>query len=523
TQTWQAPKLVVGIVVDQMRVDFLYRYQNRFGEGGLKKLLKQGVECRSAKFNYVPTYTGPGHTSIFTGSIPAITGIIGNEWFERKKKSLVYCVADETVRGIGTEGKAGKMSPHNLLVPTIGDELKLATNQKSKVIGVCLKDRGAILSAGHSADAAYWFDGESGRWISSSYYLEKLPKWVEEFNEKKLADEYLNQNWELLFEKSTYTQSTEDDMFFEAGLPPSGSRTFPHPVPKIKENNYELIKFLPAGLELTTQFAIAAIQNEDLGKDAIPDLLTISYSTTDYIGHQFGSHSLESEDIYLRLDKELEKLFNFLDKQIGFPNYLVFLTADHGVVSVPNYLKSKKIPAGVYTQQQLQDSITAIFGKYWPNEPILEYYCNQQIYLNEEYCQAQKIKIEEIYSILRKELLKIEGIAEVVPLGTFHVSLPSFLLEKIINGYNPKRSGNFYILLQPSWIEGGLKGTTHGAPYNYDIHVPLLFMGWKLPKGLKINTTIAITDITPTLCNWLSILPPAGVIGKIINEIPIQP
>lgn len=515
------PKLLVGIVVDQMRIDFLYRYRERFSKGGFNRLISQGVSCREAKFNYVPTYTGPGHASIYTGSVPAITGIAGNEWYERGKGTLIYCVGDEKVKGVGTEGKAGKMSPRNLLAPTIGDELRLSANLQSKVIGVCLKDRGAILAAGHSANAAYWFDGQIGKWVSSNWYMDTLPSWVNAFNAQNLPDKLLSQNWELLFPQHSYLKSSSDDMFFEAGLPPSGSRTFPHPVPQIKGNDYELLKFLPGGLELTTRFAIAAIQNENLGLDSHPDLLAISYSSTDYVGHYFGPHSLESEDIYLRLDKELEKLFTFLDQKVGFQNYAVFLTADHGVVSVPDFLKSHKIPAGVYTQEELTDTVKKIFETLWPGEPILQYYYNQQMYLNEEYCLAQKKNIEEIYLAIRNRLLKVEGIAEVVPLSplSFNLNLPAFLLEKIKNGYNARRSGNFYILLQPSWIEGHKKGTTHSAPYNYDVHVPLLFMGWRIPRGVEINREVAITDIIPTLCNWLSILPPAGAIGKVITEI----
>ncbi|RZM05314.1 MAG: alkaline phosphatase family protein, partial [Pedobacter sp.] len=322
------PKLVVGIMIDQMRWDYLYRFNDRFTPGGFKRLIGQGFSCESTFIPYTPTYTAVGHTCVYTGSVPAITGIVGNNWYLRGSKRNMYCTDDSTVVGVGTTSSAGKMSPKNLWTSTITDELRLATNFRSKTIGIALKDRGAILPAGHAANAAYWFDNATGGWITSSYYMKDLPEWVKNFNNRKLADQYMANDWNTLFPIESYRQSTSDVKPYEGKLL-GGDNSFPHETSKVTNNKYEAFRTTPGGNSITFDMAKAAIDNEKMGQGTSTDFLAVSFSSTDYIGHTFGPNSIEIEDCYLRYDKELAAFLTYLDQKIGKGQYLLFLTADH--------------------------------------------------------------------------------------------------------------------------------------------------------------------------------------------------
>lgn len=318
----QRPKLVVGIVVDQMRWDYLYRYYDRYKpNGGFKRLLTQGHTCENTLIPYAPTVTACGHSAIYSGAPPAISGIAGNNWWDRYQERSVYCTEDKTVKTVGSNNAgAGQQSPRNMLVTTIGDELRLATNFKSKVIGVCIKDRGSILPAGHSANAAYWYDGGSGNFISSDYYMNELPAWVTAFNTRKLVNTYYEKGWQLLYPANSYSQSTADDKTYEATT--LGGKTFPYDLKKYIDKDFGKISTTPMGNSLTIEFAKAALLNEQLGQDVVTDILAISFSSPDYIGHSYGPNSIESEDGFLRLDKELGELLDFLDSKVGKTQYL---------------------------------------------------------------------------------------------------------------------------------------------------------------------------------------------------------
>ena len=320
-----------------MRWDFLYRYYDRYSEKGFKRLLNTGFSCENTLIPYAQSVTACGHTCVYTGSVPAINGIIGNNWYSRENNKSIYCAEDNAVKTIGSESTAGEMSPINLEVTTITDELRLATNFKSKTIGIALKDRGAILPAGKSANAAYWYDGSAGVWISSSYYMNSLPTWAQTFNGQKNADKYYSQNWNTLYPIETYKQSTEDDKNYEGKLTEDKKPVFPHQLSGYINNNYNEISITPFGNSLTAQFAKAAIENEKLGQRGVTDFLACSFSSTDYVGHRFGPNSIETEDTYLRLDKDLGDFFEYLDKTIGKNQYLIFLTADHGVMHSPGF------------------------------------------------------------------------------------------------------------------------------------------------------------------------------------------
>lgn len=343
----ERPRLVVGIVVDQMRWDYLYRYQKRYVEGGFRRLLNEGFSCENTRLPYVPSVTAIGHTCIYTGSVPSIHGIAGNNFVKDGKK--VYCTDDATVKPVGTTSDAGLMSPRNMWVTTIGDEMKIASNGRTKVVGVALKDRASILPAGHNPNGAFWFDDQTGNFITSTYYMNDLPSWVKTFNGERIPDRYLSEKWNTLYDKSSYIESTADDTEYENGIKKGVKPTLPLNLPALyKKYGYNIIRNTPFGNSLTLDFAKAAIEGEQLGADDETDLLTVSCSSTDYIGHQVGTHAIETEDTYLRLDKAVADFLSFLDAKVGKGNYLVFLSADHGAMNNVRFLQDRRIPAGTW-------------------------------------------------------------------------------------------------------------------------------------------------------------------------------
>lgn len=518
--TASRPKLVVGIVVDQMRYDYLYRYYDKFGVGGFRRLMDQGFNCRNNHYHYAATYTGPGHAAIYTGSAPALNGIVGNDFYDRNLGRMLYCVEDTSVNTVGNTGSAGKMSPQNLLVTTITDQLKLATDGRAKVVGIALKDRGAILPAGHAADAAYWFDSKDGNWISSTFYQKDMPQWAKDYNAKKRPDQFLSQKWELTLPATQYTASTSDDQPFENNMPGESKPVFPHEfAAQAGGAKYEVLRTSPYGDELTKEFALAAIKGEGLGNDDITDFLAVSFSSTDYIGHAFGTHAVETEDEYIRLDRQLADMFSQLDATVGNGNYLVFLSADHGAADAPGFSQLYKIPAQVKPYNDVNDAVKAALAKaYGPEKLMLGYY-NQEIYLDNALLAEKKIPMNEVYALIRATLLKQNGIINVLnfhDLGT--AAIPEIQMTQLRNVYHPNRSGDFYVVLQAGWFEGRNKGTTHGTTYAYDTHVPLLFYGWGVHPG-QTNRRTQIADIAPTLAAMLGILEPSGCIGQVIEEV----
>ncbi|WP_266203428.1 alkaline phosphatase PafA [Pontibacter kalidii] len=513
----QRPKLVVGIVVDQMRYDYLYRYWSKYGNDGFKKILSQGFNFKNTQYSYVPTYTGPGHASIYTGSVPALNGIIGNSWYDRNQKKDIYCVEDNTVQTVGSSSNAGLMSPANLKTTTITDELRLATNKQAKVVGVALKDRGSILPAGHLANGAYWFDSQSGNWITSTYYQEQLPQWVQEFNNRKLADQYLSQPWETLLPLAEYTESTADDMPWERPLKGEEKPVFPHNVPAIRGKDFDLIRSVPAGNTITKDFALAALKGEELGKDDVTDFLTVSFSTPDYVGHAFGPNSIEAQDVFLRLDREMAELISTIEKEVGKGEVLFFLTADHGAAHVPAFLQEMKVPAGVGSSAIVRDSVDAYLDKTYGKADWIERYMNQQIYLNRAVIESKKLDIAEVQQRVANYVLRINGVMRAVPATTLQSSnWGTGMMARVENGYNAKRSGDVVLLLEPGWFEGygkEPKGTTHGSQANYDTHVPLLWYGWQVKAG-ESDAQAEVADIAATLAAWLYIQEPNGSVGK---------
>ncbi|NLR81831.1 alkaline phosphatase PafA [Chitinophaga eiseniae] len=512
----EKPRLVVGVVVDQMRWDYLYRYSNRYTAGGFKRLLREGFSCENTLINYTPTITACGHTCVYTGSIPAIHGIIGNTWFSPELGRTVYCAEDTTVNTIGSSSAAGKMSPHNMLVTTIGDELKVSNNFQSKVVGVAIKDRGAILPAGHSANAAFWYDASTGNWVSSTYYMNELPGWAQEFNNQHYPQQYLNKPWTTLYPVSTYTLSTADEKSYEGKFKNASNTSFPHALGDMANS---AIAASPFGNTMTLEFAKKAIEAYDMGKGNVTDFLAVSLSSTDYVGHQFGPNSVEIEDTYLRLDQDLATLFNYLDAKVGKGQYLFFITADHGVAHVPGFMAENKLPGGTWDDKAaLKDLNTQVAGRFGV-EGAVKATDNYQFWLNHDAIARGNKNEEEIKQFIIAQLLRSPAIAKAFAIDhLMATTLPEPMRTMLSNGFNTKRSGDIQVVLSPGYIDGGNTGTTHGLWYPYDAHIPLVWMGWGIQPG-KTNRTVGMTDITPTLAALLHIQMPSGNVGQVIQEI----
>jgi predicted AlkP superfamily pyrophosphatase or phosphodiesterase len=520
-QNPKPPKLVVGIVVDQMRFDYLYKYWNKFGDGGFKKLVNEGYQCKNLQYNYVPTYTGPGHSSIYTGTTPAGHGIISNGWFNRETNSGIYCTEDKTVKTIGSSTvKVGQMSPHNLLSTTVGDELRVASMLKSRVYGIALKDRAAILPAGHIANAAYWFDGESGNWVSSSFYGNTLPDWLTKFNKQQKAMNYLNQNWKPLLPIEQYTESLADKTPYETPFEGSKSVTFPYDLKELmgKNGGQNLIRSTPFGNSFTNDFALELIKNEKLGQGNYTDMLCVSFSSTDYVGHQFGTDAVETEDVYLRLDADLKILLDSLESVIGKENLLVFLSADHGGATVPSYLMDLRAPGGYMNYAPVESELkTWLKTQTGIDSNIIGIY-SDQVYLNETALKANGTNISETELLVADWLLKVKGVHSTITSNDLRRNeFTRGTNHYIQKGFHPKRSGNVIITLEPNWMEYDKTGTTHGSPYSYDTRVPMLWYGWKIEHGESVLPYF-IEDIAPTISWMLNIPFPNATSG---NPIPI--
>jgi len=516
-----SPKLVVGIVVDQMRYDYITRFWNHFDDGGFKRLVNEGFNCKNNHFNYAPTSTGPGHTSVYTGAAPATHGIIGNNWYDKVIDAEVYCASDDSYASVGTASDAGKMSPHRMNVTTITDQLRLHTQMRGKTIAVAFKDRGAVLPGGHTANAAYWFHGDNeGDWITSTYYMKELPKWVANFNASDNVEKY-KKPWSTLKKINTYLESGLDNNTYEGLHSGEVASTFPHDLPKLWEANgkYNLLKVTPYGNSITTDFAIAAIEGERLGEDLFTDFLAISFSSTDYVGHFYGVNSKEVQDTYVRLDADLQRLFKTLDKKVGTGEYTVFLTADHGAVHVPSYLKDQKIPAGYIEFDDIKSKFEAFLKYRFGTIDIIKNFSNYQYFLDHKVIKNLDIELAHAQEIIAKELLNYEGVDRVYTgqqmwQNNYTEGLP-YILQ---NGYNQKRSGDILMVLKPGIINYSKTGSTHGSPQIYDTHVPLLFYGKGIHSGSTYQRT-EIPDIAPTMAALLGIAFPNGTTGKPIVEV----
>ena len=471
----ERPKLVVGIVVDQMRWDYLSRYYDQFGEGGFKRLLDEGYSYNNCLINYVPTVTAIGHTSIYTGTTPAFHGICGNNFFIDGHK--VYCCDDSSVQPVGSDNKkVGQMSPKNLVATTIGDQLRLHTDFRSKVIGVSYKDRAAIFPAGRSANAAYWLDTQNRRFITSTYYMQQLPGWVKEVNR----------------------QLEKNEEFKKVGTK---------------------IGLYPLCGHLTTDMAIAALKGEQLGKRDVTDMLCVSYSQTDVIGHEWSTRGEHTDEAYLELDKDIERLLEALDEQVGEGQYLAFLTADHGAAHNWKFMQDHKFSAGPWNSDQMKERIYESLSHDIGDESgyisdILDY----RIFMDWDSIQLRGLVLADLVHQVVNEVRKEENVifaAAYEDLAT--EAMPPLLRDRALLGYYPGRSGDIIFFPKPAFYEFGQwsspVGTTHGEWNPYDAHIPMIFFGWNVPHGASPRET-HITDFAPTICAMLHIQQPNASIGE---------
>lgn len=526
-QVNERPKLVVGIVVDQMRQEYLYRFYNKFGNGGFKKLMNDGFMVKNAHYNYAPTVTGPGHASVYTGSTPAYHGIISNEWYDKSLKKEVNCVNDPTQKVVGSPEGKGDISPWRLLTTTVTDELKLFTQKRAKVVGVSIKDRGAVLPAGHMADAAYWYDSKTGTFVSSTWYMSQLPQWVEKFNALGLPDKYLSQEWKTLYPIEQYVESGADDTPYENKLGGKDKPTFPYNLKELraKSGGYDLLVNVPFANDFLVEMAKAAIDGEKMGQDEITDFLTISFSQPDILGHGVGPNAVEIEDTYLRLDKSLEELLKNLDSKVGAGKYTVFLSADHAVADVAQYLKDNKVPAGYFSASNMKATLNDFLKKYFPGKDVIEYVDGEQIFFNHDAFQndpkASGVELMVAAELVVNFLMTQEGVANayaenVLRQGRYD---EAGVKGMVIRGHHAKRSGDVVVVLESGWYGAGrVQGTTHGSPYTYDTNVPMLFYGFGVRKGSSVRYH-PITDIAPTISSILHIKFPSGCTGQPVAEL----
>jgi len=518
---FETPKLVVGIVVDQMRFDYLTRFWDRYSEDGFKRMVNKGFNAKNHHFNYIPTATGPGHASVYTGTTPSIHGILGNNWYDKFAQEVVYCAGDENYHALGTENKQG-MAPTRMLTTTITDQLRIHYQFRSKVIAMSIKDRGAVLPGGHSANAAYWFEGGStGNWISSTYYMDELPEWVQKFNCSKAVERY-KKTWNTLQSVQTYVESGSDRNAYEGLSKGETYSGFPHEIDKVWDENglFSSLAATPFGNSILTDFALEAIEKEELGADSTPDFLAISYSSTDYVGHKYGVNSVEVQDTYLRLDLELARLFEYLDQQVGEGEYLVFLTADHGAVHVPAFLSDHKIPSGYVDNQAMANALSEMVVERYGQSDLIEKWNYNELFLNHGLIKELGLDVRTVRENIADMVLKLEYVEQVFSAHELErLGTADRIKELVRNGHNAKRSGDIIFTMQPAYISYSRTGSTHGSPHIYDTHVPLLFYGTGIPEGSSTPERTEIPDIAPTLAVLLGVGMPNGTTGTPIEDL----
>lgn len=518
------PKLVVYIVVEQMRYDYLDRFWDKLGNGGFKRLAGQGAWCRDASFNSTNNQTAPGIATLVTGTYPENHGIIADGWYERMEKKQVSAVGDERETTLGGSYEAGRVSPHRLLTTTLSDQMRLSTQKMSKSYGVALDATPAVLMGGQMANGAFWMDSQTGRWVTSSYYRENTADWIQSYNDKNLPATHLGRTWMTKFPAHTYSTCWPDLNAYEKGF--YGRTTFPYPLPELTRNKgleekIALLKATPFGNTLVKDMAVALITNENLGKDSFTDVLGITFSATEYIGDLFGPQSIEMEDAYLWLDEDLQQLITFIDEFVGMENTLIILTSDHGVATPPDFIGDNKGTAGYFNTNSalslLRSYLNALYG---PGEWISSYQ-NQQVYLNTDFILASGKSAEAIANTATEFLGQFSGVsAAITSQQLTRNHFPDGNFVRMQKSYYSKRSGDILVNYSPGWIEKTDFVSASDSPYPYDTRVPLLWYGWKIAPKIDYEP-VDMSDVTVTLSEMLKIAAPNAATGKII--IPLLP
>jgi predicted AlkP superfamily pyrophosphatase or phosphodiesterase len=519
------PTLVVGIVVEQLRFDQIERFRDKLSENGIKRMINEGTFFRNASYDYMLTQGAPGFSTISTGTEPSYHGITSDNWYLPLKNEFIYCTKDASVNPVGGSYESGLHSPVNLYASTFADELKIATGKKAKVYSAGIKEYTAILSGGHAADGVFWYDNSSGTWMSSTYYIDSLPSWVNDFNAMKYSEMYLNTTWNLLRPLSDYSVCLPDSNKFETGF--NGKNYFPYDINKMSKpegrksvRNYAFLRETPFADSFTTDFVIRLIEKEGLGKDEIPDFLSVCYSSTDYIGHRFGPSSVETGDAILRLDKEIEKLLTFLYDNLGKKNILVYFTSAHGVSEIPAVMGDTRIPAGYFKQNQalqlLRSYLNAVYGEgNW-----VKGFSERQIFLNRALIEDARIPLEDIQKKTARFMVQFSGVASAYPYYAFEANdFGNGHLRKIVNNFSPQRSGDVIVILNPGWVEKEEdQVTNHNSPYEYDSHVPLIWYGWTVNRS-TVMRKVNMTDVAATLSSLCRVPYPNACTGEPMSEL----
>ena len=538
------PKLVLLIAVDQFRYDYLERFGDLFGPNGFRRLLRDGASWTQSNYDHMPTYTAPGHGTMMTGAYPAESGIIGNEWLDRASGKRVTSVSDESVKLLGGLPNDPASSPSRLMASTVGDELRLATNDHARVIGISVKDRSAILPAGRHANAAYWFSWTSGTMVSSTYYFPQLPAWVTAFNNAKPADKYFGTKWERLLPESEYTKRVGADNPSWENVPSTWNDTnsFPHTITggsKTPDRNfYTALDYSPFTNDILVSFAQQAIVNEQLGQDDDTDVLTVSFSANDYVGHRFGPYSQEVMDVTLRTDKTIATLLDFVDARVGLANTLIALTADHGVSPIPEQAAALGLGGGRVPFASVMGKIqAAISARYNPQgktpDPSADYllrlnegattrewFINNNIYFNYDALRRDGVNIEEFSQVVVAAALSVPGIARAfsrLQLLRGATSVTDPIERRALHGFYPSRSGDVVMVAEPYKYIAETITATHGSPYSYDTHVPTIIMGAGVAPGRYLEPA-SPADIAPTLSALLRITAPTNSTGRVLIE-----
>ena len=521
----EKPKLVIGIIVEQLRYDLLEKIRSRLGENGIRRLLNEGTYFQNASFQYVLTQSAPGYASISTGAEPSRHGITSDYWYLPLKDELIYCTKDISVNPLGGSFESGLHSPANLLVSTFADELKMASGKKAKVYSVGMKESPVILSAGHAADGAFWFDNITGSWMSSTYYGQSLPGWVNDFNASRFSDSYLDNTWNLSRPVADYSDCLPDSNKFETGF--NGLNYFPYDLKKLstkakgaKNRDYSVLRETPFGNTLTTDFAIRLIQKEELGKNDVTDYLSVCYTATDYIGHMFGPSSVEMTDAMFRLDKDIENLLKYVSDSLGKRNVLIYFTSAHGISEIPGVLESNRIPSGYFRQNQalqlLRSYLNAVYGEgNW-----VRGYQDKQIFLNRTLIEDAKIPLEDMQKKVARFIVQFSGVASAYPLSVFESGdNGNGVLRAIGNDFSPQHSGDVIVTLNSGWIEKEDDYVANSnSPYEYDSHVPLIWYGWSINRA-TVTRKVNMTDIAPTLSSLCKIPLPNACTGEPMFEL----
>jgi predicted AlkP superfamily pyrophosphatase or phosphodiesterase len=535
---------VLLIAVDQFRQDYLERFGDLFGRNGFKRLMRDGAVWEQAHYDHTPTYTAPGHATMMTGAYPAETGIVGNEWIERETNKRITSVSDTTVKSLGGNANESAASPRRLMTSTVGDELRLATNDRSKVIGISVKDRSAILPAGRHANAAYWFSAASGNMVSSTYYFPGLPAWVSDFNNKRPADKFFNARWDRLSPESEYLKRAGPDAppWENIGRVSGDTNAFPHtitggataPGPQF----YSALDYTPFSNDLLVQFAQEALVNEKLGQDDDTDVLTLSFSANDYVGHRYGPYSQEVMDIALRVDRSIGTFLDFIDSKVGLRNTIVIFTADHGVAPIPEHAAALGLDGARLRGEDVLSAVrTAITARYNPKgttpDPTADYiytydfggrlqpaFINGNIYFNYAALQRDGVSLDEVTRVARDAVLTMRGIARAFTRAQLlqgAVSITDPIERRVVHGFYPARSGDVVVIAEPYKYLGDAIPATHGTPYAYDTHVPLIIVAPGLIPG-RYYDRASPADIAPTISALLKTTQPSSAVGRILIE-----